>query len=359
LADLVALLSRLTSTPGISGYESAIRAVVSDIWRPLADEVFSDKLGSVVALRRGSGKTPRRRVMLAAHMDEIGMMVSGLEDRFLHITRVGGVDVRVLPGQEVVVHPSRRGPRGEALALPGVIGARPPHVLSPELRESVMPIEELLVDVGLSADELARWVRPGDLITFARGGAALSGGRFSGRALDNRASVAAVTVCLEALQTRQHAWDVYAVATVQEEVSLGGAQVSAFGLAPDLAIVLDVTFARGPGVGEADGVTLDGGPALAIGPNFHPKVVEQLRAAATRLELAVQIEPEPTPPGTDAWSIQISQVGVPCGLVSVPLRYMHSPVETIALRDVERAGRLIAECIAGLPEDFLATYVVT
>jgi putative aminopeptidase FrvX len=359
LADLNALLTRLSSTPGPSGYEGPIRAAIESAWRPLVDDLQVDLLGNIIALKRGSGNEPRRRVMLAAHMDEIALMVTVVQEGFLHVTSVGGIDIRILPGQEVMVHPSRRGPDGEPLSLPGVIGARPPHLLPPDQRDQSIPLHDHLVDLGLPAADVAHWVRPGDLVTFAREGAPLSGGRFSGRALDNRASVAAVTVCLEALQAREHQWDVLAVATVQEEVTLGGARTGAFHLAPDLALVLDVTFGRGPGVGESDGVTLDGGPAIAIGPNFHPKVVQQLRDAAARLEMPTQIEPAPTPPGTDAHAIQISQSGIPCGLISIPLRYMHSPVEIIALRDVERSGRLLAECIAGLPDDFMAGYVVT
>jgi endoglucanase len=354
LVDTVELLTRLTATPGVSGYESAIRDLVRELWQPYVDELQTDLLGSVVARRRGSGPAPRRQAMLAAHMDEIGLMVTALDGAFVHVTPIGGIDRRVLPGQEVVLHPSRPGPDGRGLALPGVIGAVPPHLLAPDARDSAQPIEELRVDFGLPAEELAKLARPGDIITFARSGGALAGGRFSGRALDNRASLAALTVCLDALQGRQHSWDVLAVATVQEEVTLGGARTSAYRLEPDLAIAVDVTFARGPGVGESEGLAIDGGPAVAIGPNFHPRVVQQLREAAGRLELPIQTEPAPTPPGTDALAIQISQAGVPCALVSIPLRNMHSPVEVVAVRDVERAGRLLAECLAGLPADFMA-----
>jgi len=358
LTDLVAILTRLSSTPGISGYEGPIRDVVIDLWRQYADEIYTDRMGSVIAVKHGSGAEPRRRAMLAAHMDEIGLMVASLDKGFLHVTGVGGIDIRLLPGQEVVVHASRRGPDGQTVRLPGVIGARPPHLQAPGQRDNTVPMDETLVDVGLSADELERWVRVGDLITFAREGAALGSGRFSGRALDNRASVAAVTVCLETLQTRRHTWDAVAVATVQEEVTLGGARTSGFHVVPDLAIALDVTFGRGPGVGESDTFPLGEGPTVAIGPNLHPKVVEQLKAAAGRLEMDIQIEPESGPTGTDAWALQITQAGIPCGLVGIPLRNMHSPVEVLSVKDVERAGRLCAETIAGLPDDFLATQVI-
>ncbi len=351
MLDLVELLTRLTAVRGTSGFESQVRATVEELWRPYADEVRTLGLGSVAAIKRGTGQEPRRSVMLAAHMDEIGMMVSRLEKGFVHVTHVGGIDDRVLPGQEVVVHASRPGPDGMPRDLPGVIGARPPHLVAPERRDQPLPLEDELVDLGLSPEEVERRVRIGDLISFARTGMPLGDGRFTSRALDNRASVAAATVCLDALQGRQHAWDVYAVATSQEEVSLGGARTSAFSVAPDAAIALDVTFGRGPGVSEAEGVNVDGGPAIAIGPNFHPKLVEQLREAARRIEMTVQTEPTPTPPGTDAHSIQISHAGIPCGLVSIPLRYMHSPVEVVQLSDVEAAAELLAEFALRLPAD--------
>ncbi|RMF33910.1 MAG: M42 family peptidase [Chloroflexi bacterium] len=343
--EIVPLLKQLSETPGISGYEQAIRDLVREAFGRFADEVREDKLGNLIALKQGDGEPPRRRLMLAAHMDEIGLMVSGIEKGFLRITPVGGTDRRLLWGQQVTVHGRRD--------LPGIVGSRPPHVLPPDQRDKVLPWEELFVDVGLPPEEVEKLVRVGDLISFRQEALELKGDLFSGKALDNRASVAALILALEALSPMRHAWDVYAVATVQEEVGLFGAMTSAYGLAPDAAIAVDVTFGRQNGVSEEESFALGKGPTIAYGPNIHPRLFEELEATAKALEIPHQVEPIPGRSGTDAWAIQVSREGVPTGLVSIPLRYMHSPVETVNLKDLERTARLLAGFVARLEPDFL------
>ncbi len=345
--DTVPLLKQLSETPGISGYEQAIRDLVRDSLARFADEVREDKLGNLIALKRGEGEPPHRRLMLAAHMDEIGLIVSGIEKGFLRITPVGGTDRRLLWGQKVTVHGRRD--------LPGIVGSRPPHVLPPDQRDKALPWEELFVDVGLPPEEVEKLVRVGDLISFRQEALELKGDLFSGKALDNRASVAALILALEALSSMRHRWDVYAVATVQEEVGLFGAMTSAYGLAPDAAIAVDVTFGRQNGVPEEESFALGKGPTIAYGPNIHPRLFEELEATAKALEVPYQVEPIPGRSGTDAWAIQVSREGIPTGLVSIPLRYMHSPVETVNLKDLERTARLLAGFVARLEPDFLAS----
>jgi endoglucanase len=289
--------------------------------------------------------------MLAAHMDEIGLMVTGVEQGFLRVTEVGGMDERLLTAQTVTVH----GTVGGQHDLPGVVASVPPHLLTGHKRDQVVPLKELLVDVGLPPDEVERRVRVGDLISFRQEVLELKGGLLTGKSMDNRASVASVVVCLELLSRLRHTWDVYAVATVQEEVGLKGALTSAFGVDPDVAIALDVTFARQPGAPSDQTFPMDKGPTIGIGPNFHPALHEALVKAAKAQEIPYQIEPLPGSSGTDAWAIQVSREGVPTALLSMALRYMHSPVEVIAVKDVERTGRLLAHFIAGLAPDFLET----
>jgi endoglucanase len=168
----------------------------------------------------------------------------------------------------------------------------------------------------------------------------------SGKALDDRACVAAITLSLERLQRVQHAWDVFAVATAQEETGLKGAITAAYGVAPDAAIALDVTFGEQSNVSKSDTLPLGKGPTIAIGPNFHPKLVERLKEVAKDREIPYHIDPIPGRSGTDAWAIQVTREGVPTALISVPLRYMHQPVETLAVEDIERAGRLLAAFVA-------------
>lgn len=338
-------LKKLSEARGVSGYEAEVRGIVTEEFGRYADEVQTDKLGNVIALKRGEGEAPRRRIMLAGHMDEIGLMVTKLEKGFLHFTSVGGFDERVLLGQEVTVH-SRKD-------LPGIIGSRPPHVLPQEEREKTIALDKLFIDVGLGEEELERFVRVGDLVTLRREFTQLQGSLVAGKAFDDRAAVAAILVCLKGLASVKHAWDVYAVATVQEEVGLRGAITSAYGLAPDAAIAIDATFGNQPGVPEAETVKMGKGPAIAFGPNVHPRLHEALVEVAKELEIPYQVEPVPGRSGTDAWAIQVTREGIPTALLSIPLRYMHTSVETVSLKDVERTGRLMAGFIGRLDEGFM------
>jgi endoglucanase len=202
---------------------------------------------------------------------------------------------------------------------------------------------------------LAELVRVGDLITMNRRLVELQGGFVAGKALDNRVSVAAVAVCLEELGRMRHEWDVYAVATAQEEVGYKGAFTSTYGLAPDLGIAIDVTWAQQPGVSDEYAFELGKGPTISCGPNFHPKLHRALVETAQALEMSYHVEAAERPGGTDAYALQIVRAGMPAALISIPQRSMHTPVETVSVKDVERAGRLLAAFISGLDQDFLAS----
>lgn len=342
--EIAEFLKTITEASGISGAEAGVAGLIAEAFGRYADEVCTDTLGNVIALQRGeglpSGEHPR--VMFAGHMDEIGLIVTQIERGFLRFATVGGFDARTLLSQEVLVHGRR--------VLPGVIGARPPHVLPLGENDKVMPLEDLFIDVGLPPESLAAVVEPGDLVTIRRQQITLGGGHVAGKAMDDRAAVAAILVSLEQLRQRRHQWDVYAVATVQEEVGLRGATTAAFGVAPQAAVAIDVTFGNQPGVPETEALTLGGGPPLAIGANIHPRLHERLVEAAKSLEIPYQIDPVPGRSGTDAWAIQVTREGIPSALVSIPLRNMHTPVETASSRDIERVGRLLAEFAAGLDE---------
>ena len=345
--DILPLLKSLSEASGVSGYEQEVRDLVRQEFGRHADEARVDALGNVIAFRSGSGSEPRPSVMLASHMDEIGLVVSHLEEGFIRFQQVGGYDDRVLLGQEVLVHGRSK--------LPGIIGARPPHVLATSERDKPIPSDKLLIDVGLEPERLREMVRVGDLITMRVDLIELRGDLVTGKALDNRASVAAVAVCLEELTRVRHHWDVYAVATVQEEIGLVGAITGSYGLQPDLGVAIDVTFARQPGAPEEFTFELGKGPTIGWGPNFHPRLHEALVGAAEALEMAFHLEPETQPGGTDADALQISREGIPAALISIPLRSMHTPVETVSLKDVERTGRLLAAFVSRLDDSFLAS----
>lgn len=342
----------MLSAPGLSAYESPVMQLIREKWKPLVDEMNLSKLGSLQGLKRGSGTSPRPSIMIATHMDAIGMMVTSVTEGFLHVTSVGGVDARVLPGTPVTVHATGSNKEEN---LSGIVIQPPAKLLPPSVGDGPVPLDRLLVDVGLLPSQVARRVHVGDIVSYATEPVELSGDVISGHTLDNRSSVAALTVALEELQSKSHAWDVWAVATTQEEVTLGGAFTSAYDLRPDLAVAVDVTHAKGPGANDWLTKPLGKGPCLGFGPNIHPLLHKRFEELADRLEIPHEKEVMPRMSGTDAYATQVSREGIPSMLVSIPLRYMHTPVEVVSVKDVQRSGRLLAEFIAGLPLDFIST----
>ncbi|MCB9455818.1 MAG: M42 family metallopeptidase [Anaerolineaceae bacterium] len=345
--DLKTHLKTLVETHAPSGHEAPIRAVVREAWQGCVSEMEQDKLGSLIGIKRATHPlNPPRRIMLAAHMDEIGLMVRDIVDGFIYVHRISGVDNRVMLAQPVMVQGKR--------PLPGVIATMPPHLLADKDRDKYPGFDDMVIDVGLPPQEVAELVQPGDLITPDVPLLELQGKRVAAKALDDRACVAAVTACLHYLQSMNHSWDVYAAATVQEETGLYGAKTAAYHIKPDVAIALDVTFAPQPGVNGDESYEMGGGPSLGFGPNFHPNLVEKIKDTASKHEIKLQHEVVPGASGTDAWAIQVALEGIPTALLGIPIRNMHSPVETADLQDIDRAGRLLAHFIAGLDADFLA-----
>ncbi len=345
MTDLSAFLKELISLPGLSGHEGSIREVIARTWQPLVDDLSTSRLGSLHGLRRGSGLDPRPRILLSAHMDAIGLMVTQVKDGFLRFTQIGGVDPRILPGQQVTVHGRQD--------LPGVVVQPPERLLPPGNGDKTVEMEHLFIDTGLVPADVARLVRTGDLVSFAQPPVELAGETLAGHSLDNRASVAAVTACLDELAKTRHAWDVWAVATSQEEVTLGGAFTSPFDIRPDLAVAIDVTFAKGPGANDHRTYPLGKGPTLGWGPNVHPALYKAFKELADQLDIPNSMEPMPLMSGTDAMGLQVVAEGIPTMVIGVPLRYMHTPVELVAMKDITRVGHLLAEFIARLEPDFV------
>ncbi len=343
--DIKAFLIELINTSGLSGYEESIREQIEKTWTSLSDETHISRLGSLHVLRRGDLPEPRPSVLLAAHMDAIGLMVNGIIDGFLRVSEIGGLDPRVLPGQFVTVH-------GRS-DLPGLIVQPPSHLLPTSKRSGAVPLEFLLVDVGLNPEEVNRLVRIGDLISFALPPKELGEDLLIGHSLDNRASIAALTLCLEELQQRSLKWDLWAVATVQEEETLGGALTSAFQIRPTIAIAIDVTFASSPGSPDHKTFPLGKGVTLGYGPNIHPKLYHVFKDLADQREIPYKMEAMPRHSGTDAMALQVAAEGIPTMVVSIPLRYMHTPVEMVSLKDIRRTSRLLAEFVAQLDENFM------
>jgi putative aminopeptidase FrvX len=281
-------------------------------------------------------------------------MVTGIQNGFLRFTDIGGVDPRVLPGQQVWIHAN--GPKAKpGSSLPGWVVQPSASLLPEDLDEKVVPMEILFIDMGLTPGQVLDFVQVGDIVSFAQPPLELNGETIAGHSLDNRGSLAALTVCLQELKSRQHAWDVWAVATVQEEEGLVGAYTSTYQLRPSLAIVVDVTWAKGPGSDDWNAFPLGKGPTLMWGPNIHPKLHKIFKELAEKLEIPCAVEITGRHSGTDAFATQVVAEGIPTIAIGIPIRYMHTPVEMVALKDIRRTGRLVAEFISNLSDDFLST----
>jgi putative aminopeptidase FrvX len=332
-------LKQLLDAPGPSGFETAPAAVWREEAAGLADAVEADVSGNSVAVLNPGGAP---KVMLAGHIDEIGLMIVHVDDDgFLYFQGIGGWDSQVLVGQRVVI--AARGG-----AVDGVIGKKPIHLIKTEDRDKVTKISDLWIDIGAKdrKDALAR-VRVGDAAVIAGGAIELPNGRLVSRSIDNRIGAFVVLEALRLLRGRRFRAAVHAVATTQEEIgwSGGGARTSAAGIDPAVALVVDVTHATdNPGVEkkEVGDFRLGGGPVLARGSAVNPVVFEMLAETAERERIPYNIQAAPRDTGTDADAIYTAQRGIATGLISIPNRYMHSPSEMVDLGDLERAARLLA-----------------
>jgi putative aminopeptidase FrvX len=345
MTELLPFIKELISAPGISGYEAGVRPIIENAWRPITDRLGVSRLGSLHGLQKGTGSEPRPSIIAAAHMDAIGLMVNAIIEGFLRVTSIGGIDVRVLPGQMVTVHGREE--------LPGLIVPTPARLLPSNVQGGSVPLEYLLVDVGLLPDEVSRMVRVGDPVSFAQPPFEAGGETLVGHSLDDRAAVAALTYCLEMLHSRQHVWDVWAVATTQEETTTAGALTSAFQLRPSLCVTIDVTFGSEPKSPGHLTFPMGEGPTLMWGPVVHPFLYKTFKELAGRLEIPFSVEPAPHYSATDSDVMQVVAEGIPNIVLGIPLRYMHTPVEMIKLKDITRVGRLVAEFIAQLDENFM------
>ena len=328
-------LIKLCESAHVSGYESEGAEIVRQAFAEYLPDVSTDKFGNVVGFKKGRGKG---RLMLTGHMDEIGLMVADIDEKgFVRFTTIGGFDERVFPAQEVIIHGREK--------IFGVIGIKPPHILPPEELNKVFKAEDLFIDTGYGRDKLSSLIAVGDIITMRSKAADLRNGCLSAKSMDDSVGVATLFCAMKYLRRVDHDLDVYFVATTQEEVGLHGATTSAYTIEPDIAIAIDVGFAKTPDVSDPKVIDMGMGPAIAVGPAIHPAIFEKLKKTAKDANLKYQVEALPSRTGTDADSMQISGVGVATGVISVPLKYMHTPVETVMLSDIDQTGRLLAEFI--------------
>ncbi len=345
---LIDIVMDLTSISGISGHESAAVEKAAVYFNRYCDEIKLDRFGNLVALKKADRDAEKKFTLaLVAHIDEIGAVVTKIEPGgFLRFAPVGGIDPRVLPGQAVVVHGKSN--------YDGVIGATAPHLLTEKERNKTVPIDRLFIDTGHSYNYVFDHIKVGDPISLSRKTCYMKEGKMlTGKALDNRAGMSSLILCAAELTGLHHQVDICFIASLQEEVGLRGAITAAYGLNPDLAVAVDVTHGDLSGVDEQHTFRLGQGPVIAVGPNFHPVLSEHLQDIAKEYNISRQVEAIPGNSHTDAWAIQVSREGIPTGLVSIPLRYMHSTVEMVAVADLVSAGRLLAWLASGMKSAFI------
>lgn len=345
-APALDFFKQVLRTPSPSGYETPLQSIVRDYVAPFADRVTTDLHGNVLAVRNHDAD---RRIMLAGHCDQIGLIVQYIDsDGFIYAQSIGGWDVQMLLGQRMTIW-TDQGP------VLGIIGRKPIHLLTEEERKQVPKLKDLWIDIGAAnREEAQKLVRVGDAVTVELTYQELRNGRAASPAMDDKCGMWVVIEALRRIDPSKLQWAVFAVSTVQEEVGLRGARTSAFGIDPEVGIAVDVTHATDcPTIEkkEEGDIALGKGPVVYRGPNMNPKVAARLADVARRHNLPFQPAAAGKATGTDANSIQVNRAGVATGLVSIPNRYMHSPVEMISLEDIDRAADLLARFCESLGPD--------
>jgi len=348
LVSLSENLEKLSNACGVTGSEEQVRNLLISLLKPHVDEIIVDKLENVIAVKKGKKSSPK--VMLAAHMDEVGLMVKTItKEGFLQFAKMGGIDDRILLAQKVIVH-TQKG------KLQGIIGSKPPHIQKEEERKKIVTYDNLFIDVGAEniRDAKKMSVKVGDPVSFDVKFAKIGNGLVTGKAFDDRVGCAIMIEALKQLESTN--CTVCAVGTVQEEVGLRGAATATFGIDPDIGIALDATVAGDvPGVREFDtSAKMGKGPVLTVadaGLIAHPKVLRLLINVAKENKIGYQLETG-MQGSTDAARMSLTRQGVPSGTITIAARYIHSPVGMLSLKDAENSAKLTAVAIQKIEKQF-------
>ena len=337
-----AVLGELCALAGPSGFESPVAEAAACLLKDVMDEVHIDKMGSVLGMRR-CGKENAPKLLLDAHLDEIGFIITGYEEGYLRFAPLGGVDPRMLPDRELTI-----------LTEPpmyGVVACLPPHIQTAADMDKSLPIRELWLDVGLEQDEAQKRIPIGTPAVYRTGCAPLGENMLCGKALDDRACFAILVDALEQLKGEELDVDVYLLGSTQEETHSTGAITATYGVCPELCVAVDVTHGDSPDAPKDQTFPLGGGPVIGIGPNCTRWMSERMKRCAKELDMDVQLEVMSGHSGTNAWDMQIIREGVATAVLSLPLRYMHTPVETAHRKDMENTASLLAQFIRGLGKE--------
>lgn len=334
-------LKQLTESHGPSGKEKWVHPLIEEAFKDYCS-IKRDNINNLYLTKKGMGKG---KVMIMAHCDEVFLMVSEIIDKGYLKVKGNGIDPKTLVSQKVLIHGSAK--------IQGIIGIKPPHLMSDEERDKAITMDEILVDTGYSKEEIEKIIRVGDYITIKREMVDLLNNNVACKCADDRAGIVAMKSCLDEIKNINHELDVWFVASCQEETGARGARVATTNIVPNIGIAIDTTFDCGL-LGDRNRENKIGqGPVICIGPNIHPKVRKRIISIAKEYNIPFQLEVEPGNTGTDAWNIQTAKKGVPTLLISIPIKHMHTSVELINIDDIKNTGRLIAKFIEKLKGDEL------
>lgn len=336
---IIETLNELLAPAAISGFESDFSEMLKNKLSSFCTEVQITKSGCVIG-KIPSANSTGKQIMLEAHLDRIGLIVSEiLECGFIKFKTVGGVDERILPSAEVVILGKHH--------IYGVVGAKPPHLLSKDAASSTLKIEDMLIDTGMDSEALKNSVSVGDPILLRSTPTQLLDGRIASAALDNRAGMAAVFSCLEQIKDVNCPYDICVYFTTGEETGLHGAYTLPATVKPDLAVVVDVTHGTTPDAPGTGTFPLGSGTAICRGPNLHHDYTLSVIELAKKESVPFEIEVAAGHSGTNAWALQTLSGGIPCVLLSIPLRYMHTSVEVVDVSDIEVTAKLLSKIVSG------------
>ncbi len=333
--EIANCLEYLSGLVAVTGFEATAAAKIAETFKDYCDEVRIDKFFNVIFLKKGFNKSAKK-ILVTAHSDEIGFLVNSIDDKgFVGISPMGGIDSKILLAQEVIIHGRED--------ITGIIGAMPPHLMKPEDAGKAVKIKDLRVDTGLKGAELKKIVSIGDVVSFKSSFSLMNKTKASGKSFDNRTGIVCMMEILQGLKDINHENDIIFLASTQEETSLAGITTAAFSIKPDAAIVIDAGHGDIPELSKDVSSIAGKGPEIAIGPNLHQGMVEKLFELGKDICIPFQKMVESGDTGTEAWATQVSGCGIPTALLSIPVRYMHTAVETVNLEDIKYTARIITE----------------
>jgi len=340
------IFESLSNSFGITGEEEGVITWIQQTITPFVDEFKITPMGNLIATKKGLNQN-HPTLMISTHVDEIGCVVSSiLPGGFLRVEPRGGVDPKILPSQEMVIITDTE-------KLTAVFAMIPPHLIKPEEKGKVCGYDQLILDTGLPEEEVKQKIRIGCPVIFKGRFTPLLNGRVSGKTFDNRASAMVSILLLQELSVVKHDWDIQCVFSTQEEVGCKGAETAANFINPKIAIACDATFGEQPDITEFDGYKLGEGVPVGIGPNFTRQITTDILKAGIDEAIKTVLEPIAHPGGTDAAPIQVANMGIPTALLSIPVRYMHAPTETLDMKDIKNTVKLLLAYIRKLDQPYL------